>query len=821
MKDLLVDTMNKLIPAEHRPDVSQSKDTSLNESRSTDWMPAIFIGMIVLSTAVSGLLYFLTEDLLLSAGIFALAIFATAFLFIIKVLFPTSKTINFAHSYTASDIGTDHLLMDSLPYAIWISDLKGRIISGNSLFNRWTHNKWDQPIKMIKSHESDGHHFLIDTIKDSTTFQGCLELAFPSRNRRVLISAIKKQDRVYWSAFDVQSLPEAIENGIFYPEGFQHILSFHATAYVILSSEGLCFYASEAFNNLVGQSSDDAPFVDYDLKSQILHTQDGRTLKSAIVEHHIGAHFPSPLTGKFVFFTDPLQAPEVEASNVSDEMAAILQHKLFIKMPLAMAVINDEREIVATNERFKQSFGRQGDIGKVKHLVCEEDQVNFINYIKPIISGGDQLEPFNVHYNTDNSLEGQVYATHYQGQNDENYAVLFCLDKTVEKNLEQQFVQAQKMQAVGQLAGGVAHDFNNLLTAIIGFCDLLLMRHAPGDNSFADINQIKQNANRAANLVRQLLAFSRQQTLRPKALNITDVLSDVSNLIRRLIGENIVFSLNLKRDLPMVRADQGQLEQVVMNLAVNARDAMKGAGTLDIITRFIQAGDQEILNHNVIENTDYVVIDVKDTGTGMSKEVQEKIFDPFFTTKAVGEGTGLGLSTVYGIIKQTGGYIFVDSTEGQGTTFSIYLPVQDVTAFEVDDKDGDESDPSDKNKDLSGKGCVLLVEDEDPVRMFATRALENKGYKVLEADSGETALEILNQHDHTIDLLITDVIMPIVDGPTLFKHARAINPNLPVIFISGYAEDIIRKDLEGGDFDFLAKPFSLVDLAEKVKLILD
>jgi two-component system cell cycle sensor histidine kinase/response regulator CckA len=394
--------------------------------------------------------------------------------------------------------------------------------------------------------------------------------------------------------------------------------------------------------------------------------------------------------------------------------------------------------------------------------------------------------------------------------------VAHFIDTTEQKSLERQFVQSQKMQAVGQLAGGIAHDFNNLLTAMIGFSDLLLLRHRPGDQSFADIMQIKQNANRAANLVRGLLAFSRQQTLQTKVLNITDILAELSHLLRRLIGENIDLKMIHGRDLGMIKADQGQLEQVIINLAVNARDAMPEGGTLTIQTdnvRFSRSGKRK---GETIPAGDYNQIKVIDSGCGVAREDLDRIFDPFFTTKEVGAGTGLGLSTVYGIVRQTGGFVFVDSKARSGTTFTILLPHHAET-----DSDETETVAQETPRDDTGDATLLLVEDEDAVRAFSARALRSKGYKVLEARSGEAALELLNEQKSPIDLLITDVVMPRIDGPTLVRQVRGERPDLKVIFISGYAEDAFRKRLDqGAGIHFLPKPFSLKQLAGKVKEVM-
>jgi two-component system, cell cycle sensor histidine kinase and response regulator CckA len=420
-------------------------------------------------------------------------------------------------------------------------------------------------------------------------------------------------------------------------------------------------------------------------------------------------------------------------------------------------------------------------------------------------------------------LPGGRSASLVMSRDAEGGLILHFIDTTDQKRIEAQFSQAHKMQAIGQLAGGVAHDFNNLLTAMIGFCDLLLQQHGPGDRSFPDIMQIKQNANRAANLVRQLLAFSRQQTLQPRVLNVTDALADLSHLLRRLIGETIELKVVHGRDLGLVKVDQGQLEQVIINLAVNARDAMPKGGTLTIATRNVVMAQSVRRGGEIMPPGAYVVIEAADTGIGIPKENLERIFEPFFSTKEVGSGTGLGLSTVYGIVKQTGGFVQVESEEGQGATFSIYLPRHEGEAQAAQAVAHAANDDAALPRDLTGAGTVLLVEDEDPVRLFSTRALKNKGYQVIEARSAEQALEILQDGAQRVDLVITDVVMPKMDGPTLIKEVRELYPEraLKVIFISGYTEDNFRKRLgDDADIHFLAKPFSLKQLASKVKEVM-
>jgi two-component system cell cycle sensor histidine kinase/response regulator CckA len=381
--------------------------------------------------------------------------------------------------------------------------------------------------------------------------------------------------------------------------------------------------------------------------------------------------------------------------------------------------------------------------------------------------------------------------------------------------LQSNFAQSQKMQAIGQLAGGVAHDFNNVLTAIIGYCDLLLANHRPTDPSFRDINQIKQNANRAASLVRQLLAFSRRQTLRPQVLQLGDVLSDLQMLMRRLVGEKIDLELRHGRDLWLVEADVNQFEHVLVNLIVNARDAMPQGGKIALRTRNVMATECAGFNEASLDPGDYVAIEVEDFGHGIAPDVKDKIFEPFFTTKEVGKGTGLGLAMVYGIVKQTGGYVFCSSTVGKGTVFTILLPR--YSPDETHPARPIEQAPA-PSADLTGHGTILLVEDEEAVRAFGARALASRGYTVLQAASGSEALQIVEQNGGQIDLVVSDVVMPEMDGPTMFGELRKRGVKAKVIFVSGYAEDAFAKNLpEGEDFSFLPKPFSLKQLIEAVK----
>jgi two-component system cell cycle sensor histidine kinase/response regulator CckA len=396
----------------------------------------------------------------------------------------------------------------------------------------------------------------------------------------------------------------------------------------------------------------------------------------------------------------------------------------------------------------------------------------------------------------------------------EDALIAVFADATELKTLELNFMQSQKMQAMGDLAAGVAHDFNNLLTAISGHNDLILQRHQVGDPSYGDLIQIRQNANRAASLVRQLLAFSRKQTLRPEIVYLPDVLGEVSHLLNRLLGEKVTLRMENAPDLHPVKIDERQFEQVVMNLVVNARDAMVDGGTVTLRSYNCRVEVETKRDRAVMPRGDYVRLDIVDTGSGMSEEVQKKIFNPFFTTKKTGEGTGLGLSTAYGIIKQTGGFIFVNSVPNTGTTFSIYLP----RCLEKKAPAVAPARAAPKLADQTGQGVVLIIEDEAPVRAFGARALKLRGYEVLEAASAEEALDLLDNPDLAVDVLISDVVMPGMDGPSCVREARRKRPDVRVIFVSGYAEESLRRSIDDLDnYVFLPKPFTLDDLTTTVK----
>jgi two-component system cell cycle sensor histidine kinase/response regulator CckA len=483
-------------------------------------------------------------------------------------------------------------------------------------------------------------------------------------------------------------------------------------------------------------------------------------------------------------------------------------------LPIGLALVDRDGRFITMNDAFRQAAGIKGSAMPVYpgDLVVKDDKAAVADAVRRNARGPAMSGDLAIRLSRQSAEPVALTIAGLRGVGDA--AVLLLLkDNSEEAKLKRQVAQATKMQVVGQLAGGVAHDFNNILTAIIGHCDLMLMRHTPGDSDYDDIQQIKSNSNRAAGLTRQLLAFSRQQTLRPQVLQLPDVVSEVSHLLKRLLGETVELIVKHGRNLGPVRADPGQLEQVIINLAVNARDAMaeKGGGALTIQTYLVKADQVAELGSDILPIADYSALSVTDTGCGIPANVLGKIFEPFFTTKEVGKGTGLGLSTVYGIVKQSGGFIFADSKVGEGTRFVIYLPVHREEAGAAASKTAQP-----KGDELWGSGTVLLVEDEPMVRSVAERALTRHGYKVIVADNGEDALEILERGEE-IDLLLSDVVMPGMDGPTMVREARKDRPEIKVLFMSGYAEEQLRNSINVDNCSFLPKPFSVQELAEATK----
>jgi two-component system, cell cycle sensor histidine kinase and response regulator CckA len=551
-----------------------------------------------------------------------------------------------------------------------------------------------------------------------------------------------------------------------------------------------------------------------------------------------GKTMPVRLYHKLAFGADgvPGASRTLVISRARDEhsdperAAEVRFMRFFDHTPMAIATVDRAGSVVRANARFAklaQSLGPDGAAGKsIFRTVNARDRSLLISAINLAAEGQGDIAPVEAMLDGVKERWGQFFVTAVEeDERETEAAIVYMLETTERRTLENQINQSQKMDMVGQLAGGIAHDFNNVLSAIMMANDFLLNAHKPTDPSFQDIMQIKQNATRAATLVRQLLAFSRRQTLRPQVLDLGDALSDLTMLLRRLIGEKVKLDLVHGRDLWPVKVDVSQFEQVIVNLAVNARDAMPDGGKLTVKTSNLTTDESAQLSYKGMPAADYVRIDVADTGTGIPAEIVDKIFEPFFSTKEVGKGTGLGLSTVYGIVKQTGGFVYADSEAGQGTSFRIFLPrhrpeLEAAPEPQITNGAAKEAaaEPPKPQADLTGQGTILLVEDEDGLRSLNARGLRSRGYSVIEAANGVEAMEALDEKNGAVDLVVSDVVMPEMDGPTLLKEMRQRNPNLKIIFVSGYAEEAFDKSLpENEQFAFLAKPFALSALVAKVK----
>lgn len=533
-----------------------------------------------------------------------------------------------------------------------------------------------------------------------------------------------------------------------------------------------------------------------------------------------------------------------------DSAAAMRFTRFFNNTPMAIASVNGVGRILKTNAPFLKLFSgvvSRDDIengARLEALIPESERNQMQVALAAALDRQSDIPPFDCRHPADESRHFRYYVNAVVDQSEEapeEAAIVYAVEVTEQKALETRMAQTQKMNAVGTLAGGIAHDFNNVLTAILLSSDHLLLQARPSDASFADLMEIKRNANRAAVLVRQLLAFSRKQTMRPAVLNLTDVVGDLRMLVERLIsGTNVKLDVDYGRDLWSVKTDLSQFEQVLINLCVNARDAMPQGGKITLRTRNISAREAAAFNYADLPSEDFVMVEVADTGTGIPPEIMDKIFEPFFTTKEVGKGTGLGLAMVYGIVKQSGGYIHPESEVGQGTVFRIFLPrhiaepVPDhapLSSVNAQHSASADAKPavshivgqSEEPQDLTGNSAVvLLVEDEEAVRRGGKRMLETRGYTVHEAGSGVEALEIMDELDGKVDVVVSDVVMPEMDGPTLLTELRKRYPDMKFIFVSGYAEDAFARNLPAdAKFGFLPKPFSLKQLAVAVREMLD
>ena len=738
--------------------------------------------------------------------------------------------------------------LDTLPDPCYVTNQRGVVLFANAAYKNLlgTVNA-DRPVpleRLLAGHETLAEAVFRLAQAARTGFAAEEEIRFAPRSGtieriyKVVVRPMSGQGGgAVWLLRDLTVEREKVEIA---EQGWQRVLSF-------LSMTPFGFYAAQSTGEItfinaklagwlgldsariIGQHSKLSDFAQGDLDG-LVHGSDfeGTVVEDADLRSVDGRIFPVRVVQTLVpggpgrdlanwgIVLD--RTPGDKAEETARE-AELRFARFFNNAPIGIATVDGEGRIDNANSAFLAYVGERVERGvRLTDLVIEDDRAGVIDSLAKSRMGKAANPAIEIRLVNRSERVGLLYISRVDVDEGASSTVAYLIDATEQKSLELQFAQSQKMQAIGQLAGGVAHDFNNLLTAIIGFCDLLLARHQAGDPSFADVMQIKQNANRAANLTRQLLAFSRRQTLRPKVLSLTDALAELQNLLSRLLTEKVELKIVHGRDLGLVKVDQNQLEQVIMNLAVNARDAMPDGGKLTIRTANVSEEDSRALDHALMPPADYLLIEVADTGSGIPKENLGKIFEPFYTTKDPSKGTGLGLSTVYGIVKQTGGFIFPYSTMGKGTTFRIYLPRYFETPAEAKAEAEASASAVVEATDLTGKGTILLVEDEDAVRTFAARALATRGYDVLQAESGEAALAIVDGFEGHIDLIVSDVVMPNMDGPTLIKELSGRLPGIKIIFVSGYAEDAFAKSLDPDqEFHFLPKPFSLKQLASAVK----
>jgi two-component system, cell cycle sensor histidine kinase and response regulator CckA len=765
--------------------------------------------VLAAALASAGLMLWAAADWVLAAGFLSAILGGAALLYGVRLLFPPTS---------AGQLEFDWALMreaaDNDDAAIAVTDRLGRLVCANALYESWfggpaTPPRIGNDDRVIdaltaagKSAWRDGAAQTPELKRDMMSFR-----AEVSRSGRA-------EDHLVWRfrsarTYDlVAEVRRAIDGSGGDRLGEAGIMA------VMIASDGRLRTATPAFSLRATGKAENAvegrelaSFLETDRHGAIRFSREGQSA-TPLRLIQIALDRDDPATPTVVAIVDDQNALAGGDSSVVGQVQNLLG-----VLPLGLALADRDGRFIFLNDAFRRAVSLDGAARPVYpgDLVVREDKAAVADAVRRFASG--QALTGDIAIRLTASPEEPVALTIAGLRGLGEAAVLLSLkDNSEESRLKRQIAQASKMQAIGQLAGGVAHDFNNILTGILGHCDLMLMRHTPGDSDYDDIQQIRNNSNRAASLTRQLLAFSRQQTLRPQLLQLPDVVSEISNLLKRLLGETVALEVNHGRSLGPVRADPGQLEQVIVNLAVNARDAMPRGGTLTIQTFAVSASDVRAMGSDIMPITNYTALSVEDTGTGIPQELLSKIFEPFFTTKEVGKGTGLGLSTVYGIVKQSGGFIFAESKPAEGTCFTLYLPVHQAEA---------EAAPAPRvvkevTTDTWGSGTILLVEDEDMVRAVAERALTRNGYTVITASNGEEALEILAERTD-FDLLLSDVVMPIMDGPAMARKARTMLPDLPILFMSGYAEEQLRKTINLERMSFLPKPFSVQQLSEAVR----
>jgi two-component system, cell cycle sensor histidine kinase and response regulator CckA len=754
--------------------------------------------------------------------------------------------------------------VDGASDSIVVTDPSGRVIYANAAYLALIHAAEPKDVRPVERvfigdpEVSEAIYRLTKAAREGRRLQEEVRLPGrgdePARWLRLRVRPLGEGGResrsTVWTVADVTRDRERQENV------FQELQ--HAIDYLDHAPAG--FFSVDAAGEIVYLNATLAGWLDYDLaqfgpgglKLADIVTGEGAALLTTLpaapgeertevleldLKNSDGRSVPVRLFHKVTYAPDgsprasrTLVLNRARGDGTDRERAAEVRFvRFFHNTPMAIATVDRAGRIARTNAPFaKLQHGvlkgeAQPTEGRsILAVVSDADRPRLAEMIARAADGQGDIGSVDATLAGDGKRSARLYVCAVEEDDrDGEAAIIYAMETTDQRALEAQFARSQKMQAVGQLAGGIAHDFNNVLSAIMMATDFLLNAHKPTDPSFQDIMQIKQNANRAASLVRQLLAFSRRQTLRQEVLDVGEVLADLTMLLRRLIGEKVTLELIHGRDLWPVKTDLSQFEQVIVNLAVNARDAMPDGGKLEVRTGNIGTADCARYPYKEMPAADYVLVEVKDTGVGIPPELIEKIFEPFFSTKEVGKGTGLGLSTVYGIVKQTGGFIYLESEVGKGTAFRIFLPRHVPGAAEIESAATLVPAPPEPDKpaeDLTGHGTILLVEDEEGLRALNARGLASRGYTVVEASNGIEAIREIEERNGAVDLVVSDVVMPEMDGPTLLKELRSRNPNLKMILVSGYAEDAFEKNLPpGGQFMFLAKPFTLKQLVATVK----
>ncbi len=771
---------------------------------------AVLGGLALLSV---GLLFWATGNVVLAAGFLAGLAIAAGGTLLARRLFPKAAAGEAAlPDWTMLRVAVNH---DDV--AVAVTDRGGRLVCANDLFATWFGGFVTPPGLPVDARGAEALKNAGRTAwRDGEGVADDIAVG-PLQLRAHIFRTGQAEDYLVWrfSANERLDLATEIVRHLDGPAGLT--LAQAGVMAALVSAEGRLRSANRAFLLRALDEADQAHYVGRDVSAMLRLDEAGSLYFAREGDRATPVRMIQiPLAPADTHGPVLLTMLDEEIGPADRGTAQAYVETLLSLLPFGLALVDRDGRFLYMNRAFK----RAGNVGEGRmprypgDLVVGEDKGPLADMIRRHSSGQQVGGDLSIRLvgQGDDPVSMRVVGVRGLGE----AAVLLSLkDSSEESRLKRQVAQASKMQAVGQLAGGVAHDFNNILTAVLGSCDLMLMRHTPGDSDYDDIQQIRSNANRAASLTRQLLAFSRQQTLRPQILQLPDVISEVSHLLKRLIGDTVQLSVHHGRGLGAVRADPGQLEQVIINLAVNARDAMPGGGTLTIETYPVSAADVRQMGSEFMPPADYSALKVSDTGTGIPADVLPKIFEPFFTTKDVGKGTGLGLSTVYGIIKQSAGFIFADSKPGK-TSFTIYLPVHRA-------EHGAPATPtpvSKPKKSQWGTGTILLVEDEDMVRAVAERALARAGYTVVTASQGEEGLERFAGMEK-VDLVVSDVVMPTMDGPAMVREMRKKRPALPVLFMSGYAEEQLRQSINIDDVAFLPKPFSVAQLAEAVSAALD